>query len=99
MIIYYNMAYSKSLAEGIRQYKETEEGRGRMSDELKKYLKKRETEGLKRGYRIGKLKEDIRSIRALGETVDMTPAQAMDALGIKDNKERQAITKVLEYIG
>ena len=74
-----------------------------MSDELKKYLKKRETEGLKRGlkrgYKIGKLKEDIRSIQALGETVDMTSAQAMDALGIKDNKERQAITKVLEYIG
>ena len=74
-----------------------------MSDELKKYLKKRETEGLKRGlkrgYRIGKLKEDIRSIRTLGEAVDMNSAQAMDAIGIKDNKERQAITKVLEYIG
>ena len=66
-----------------------------MSEAVEEYGDKRE----KRGYRIGKLKEHIRSIRALGETVDMTPAQAMDALGIKDNKERQAITKVLEYIG
>ena len=99
MIIYYNMAYSKSLAEGIRQYKETEEGRDHMSEAVEEYGDKREKRGEKRGYRIGKLKEDIRSIRALGETVDMTPVQAMDALGIKDNKERQAITKVLEYIG
>ena len=88
MIIYYNMAYSKSLAEGIRQYKETEEGREHMSEAVERYGNKRE----KRGEKNNK----ILSVKTLMTNMKWSVDQALDALSIIEQKERQSIIKAVQ---
>ena len=88
MIIYYNMAYSKSLAEGIRQYKETEEGREHMSEAVERYGNKRE----KRGEKNNK----ILSVKTLMTNMKWSVDQALDALNITEQKERQSIIKAVQ---
>ena len=88
MIIYYNMAYSKSLAEEIRQYKETEEGREHMSEAVERYGNKRE----KRGEKNNK----ILSVKTLMTNMKWSVDQALDALNITEQKERQSIIKAVQ---
>ena len=88
MIIYYNMAYSKSLAEGIRQYKETEEGREHMSEAVERYGSKRE----KRGEKNTK----ILSVKTLMTNMKWSVDQVLDALSITEQKERQSIIKAVQ---
>ena len=88
MIIYYNMAYSKSLFEGIRQYKETEEGREHMSEAVERYAKK---------YANKKAKHTrVSDVQSLMDTTKWTLDQVLDALKITEQKERQSIIKAVQ---
>ena len=84
MIIYYNMACSKSLAEGIRQYKETEEGREHMSEAVERYANKKAKH------------TRVSDVKSLMYTMKMTLEQALDALQITEQKERQSIIKAVQ---
>ena len=94
------MAYSKSLAEGIRQYKETEEGRDHMSEAVAKYGNKREKEGIKLGKKLGEKrgerKNQLLNVKSLMDTMKLTLEQALDALKITEQKERQSIIKAVQ---
>ena len=91
--------YNKALADGIRHYKETKEGREEMSEKVEKYGDKRERQGEKRGEKRGEehgiKKTRINDVRSLMESMKWTVEQALDALMI-DGKERKSIIKVIQ---
>lgn len=74
--------YNKDLAEGVRHFKETEEGRDEMKDPVEAYAEKREREGEKKTL--------IQDIKNLMKNMNCTLEQAMDALEI-EGKDRAAI--------
>ncbi len=86
---------NKVLADGIRHYKETEEGREEMSDLLEKYGDKREKQGEKRGEKRGERKSTIRDVKNLMDTMKLSAEQALDALRIQ-GKERDSIIKAVQ---
>jgi len=88
LIIYYNMAYSKSLAEGIRQYKETEEGRDHMSEAVERYANRKAKKSEK--------KTRLLDVKNLMETMSLSIDQALDALKINEEKEREMIIKAVQ---
>ena len=83
--------YNKALADSIRHYKETKEGREEMSEKVEKYGDKRERQGEKRGEKNMRVK----AVRSLMESMKWTVEQALDALMI-DGKERKSIIKVIQ---
>ena len=87
--------YNNTLAEGIRYFKETEEGREDMSDAVVKYGDKREKSGEKRGEKRGERKTKLIDVKNLMETMTLTVEQALDALKINEKKEREAIIKAV----
>ena len=86
---------NKVLAEGIRHYKETEEGRGEMSDIVEKYGDEREKQGEKRGEKRGEKKSNLRAVINLMDTMKLSVEQALDALKIQ-GKERDSIIKAVQ---
>ena len=76
------------LGKGIRHFKETEEGRDHMSEAVEKYGDKRE----KRGEKNNK----ILSVKTLMTNMKWSVDQALDALSITEQKERQSIIKAVQ---
>lgn len=72
-----------ALAQGVKHFKETEEGRGQMCEAVEEYAKE---------YAI---KEKIISVKNLMENTKFTLEQALNALGIQGD-ERELITKHLQ---
>ncbi|MCR5409640.1 MAG: hypothetical protein K6E90_01525 [Lachnospiraceae bacterium] len=91
--------YNAELAKGLRQYKETEEGRVEMSDIVskiyKEYGKEKEKEGEKRGEKRGEMKTRVSAVQSLMETMKLSADQALDALKIQ-GKERESIIKAVQ---
>ena len=56
--------YNKDLAEGVRHFKETEEGRDEMKDPVEAYAEKRERIGKREGKREGERKTLIQNIKS-----------------------------------
>ena len=76
------------LGKGIRHFKETEEGRDHMSEAVERYGNKRE----KRGEKNNK----ILSVKTLMTNMKWSVDQALDALNITEQKERQSIIKAVQ---
>jgi len=76
------------LGKGIRHFKETEEGREHMSEAVERYGNKRE----KRGEKNNK----ILSVKTLMTNMKWSVDQALDALSITEQKERQSIIKAVQ---
>ena len=76
------------LGKGIRHFKETEEGREHMSEAVERYGNKRE----KRGEKNNK----ILSVKTLMTNMKWSVDQALDALNITEQKERQSIIKAVQ---
>ena len=76
------------LGKGIRHFKETEEGREHMSEVVERYGNKRE----KRGEKNNK----ILSVKTLMTNMKWSVDQALDALNITEQKERQSIIKAVQ---
>ena len=76
------------LGKGIRHFKETEEGRDHMSEAVERYGNKRE----KRGEKNNK----ILSVKTLMTNMKWSVDQALDALSITEQKERQSIIKAVQ---
>lgn len=86
--------YNRDLAEGIRHFKESKEGREEMKDPVEEYAKKcakeAETRGERRGERRGEKKTRILDIKNIMKNMGCTLEQALDALEI-NGKDRAAI--------
>ena len=90
--------YNRDLAEGIRHFKESEEGRKDMRDPLKELAKEAEERGERRGERRGEKRGEKRgesrtrilAIKNIMKNMGCTLEQALDALEI-EGKERTAI--------
>ena len=78
--------YFKPLAEGVRHFKETEEGRNEMCESIEKWADKRADE------REKKTKVDI--VKAMMKNLKLPLEKALDAADIK-GKERAVIAKQL----
>ena len=76
-----------TLAQSVKHYKETEEGRGQMCEAVEKYAKEYAKE-----YAIN---EKVVSVKNLMENMKLTLEQAMDALGIQGD-ERTKIAEKLQ---
>ena len=76
-----------TLAQSVKHYKETEEGRGQMCEAVEKYAKEYAKE-----YAIN---EKVISVQNLMENMKLTLEQAMDALGIQGD-ERTMIAERLQ---
>lgn len=76
-----------TLAQSVKHYKETEEGRGQMCEAVEKYAKEYAKE-----YAIN---EKVVSVKNLMENMKLTLEQAMDALGIQGD-ERTMIAERLQ---
>ena len=76
------------LGKGIRHFKETEEGREHMSEAVERYGNKRE--------KRGGMKTRISDVQSLMDTMKLTLEQALDALKITEQKERQSIIKAVK---
>ena len=91
--------FNKELANGLKQYKETEEGRSEMSDIVsniyKEYGKEKEKQGEKRGEKRGEMKTRVNAVQSLMETMKLSADQALDALKIQ-GKERESIIKAVQ---
>ena len=76
------------LGKGIRHFKETEEGRDHMSEAVERYAKK---------YANKKAKESsIIHVKNLMKNMKWSVDQALDALSITEQKERQSIIKAVQ---
>ena len=82
--------YNKDLAEGVKHFKETKEGRDEMKDPVEAYAEKRERIGKREGKKEGERKTLIQNIKSLMKNMNCTLEQALDALEIK-GKDRAAI--------
>ena len=83
--------YNAELAKGLRQYKETEEGRAEMSDIVSNIYKEYGKEMRKEGER----KTRVYAVQSLMETMKLSADQALDALKIQ-GKERESIIKAVQ---
>ena len=81
----------EELANGVRHFKETEEGRDTMCESVEKYGDRREERGEKRGEENTR----IESVKNLMDNMKWTVEQALDALSIK-GKERTVIISKLQ---
>lgn len=77
-----NMYYD-ALAQGVKHFKETEEGRESMCEAVEKYGDERA------------IKANVKSVKNLMENMKLTLDQALNALGIQGD-ERKIITKRLQ---
>ncbi|MDY3795887.1 MAG: PD-(D/E)XK nuclease family transposase [Agathobacter sp.] len=77
-----NMHYD-ALAQGVKHFKETEEGRESMCEAVEKYGDERA------------IKANVKSVKNLMENMKLTLDQALNALGIQGD-ERELITKQLQ---
>lgn len=77
-----NMHYD-ALAQGVKHFKETEEGRESMCEAVEKYGDERA------------IKANVKSVKNLMENMKLTLEQALNALGIQGD-ERKLITKQLQ---
>ena len=84
--------YNSTLAAGIKHFKETEEGREHMSEAVERYAKK-----YAKKYSNKKAKHTrVSDVKSLMYTMKMTLEQALDALQITEQKERQSIIKAVQ---
>ena len=81
-----NMYYSE-LADGVEHYKETEKGRGNMSEAVEKYAREYAEECV--------IVEKITSVKNLMNIMKLTLEQALNALGIQ-GKDREQIFNQLQ---
>ncbi len=88
-----------TLAQSVKHYKETEEGRGQMCEAVEKYAKEYAKEHAKeyaeeyaKEYAIN---EKAISVKNLMENMKLTLEQALDAMGIQDD-ERTMIAERLQ---
>ena len=72
------------LGKGIRHFKETEEGRDHMSEAVERYANKKAKES------------SIIHVKSLMDTMKLNVDQALDALKITEQKERQSIIKAVQ---
>ena len=72
------------LGKGIRHFKETEEGRDHMSEAVERYANKKAKEA------------SIIYVKSLMDTMKLNVDQALDALKITEQKERQSIIKAVQ---
>ncbi len=76
--------YNKELEEGVRHFKETEEGREIMSEAVQKFAEK---------YSEGQYDKGIvDSIKNIMKNMKMSAEQAMDALGIPKSEHKKYMT-------
>ena len=87
--------YNAELAKGLRQYKETEEGRAEMSDIVSNIYKEYGKEMRKEGEKCGEMKTRVSAVQSLMETMKLSADQALDALKIQ-GKERESIIKAVQ---
>lgn len=80
-----NMYYSE-LADGVEHYKETEKGRGNMSEAVEKYAREYAEECV--------IVEKITSVKNLMNNMKLTLEQALNALGIPDKDREQIINQL-----
>lgn len=80
-----NMYYSE-LADGVEHYKETEKGRGNMSEAVEKYAREYAEECV--------IVEKITSVKNLMNNMKLTLDQALNALGIPDKDREQIINQL-----
>ena len=80
-----NMYYSE-LADGVEHYKETEKGRGNMSEAVEKYAREYAEECV--------IVEKITSVKNLMNNMKLTLEQALNALGISDKDREQIINQL-----
>ena len=76
--------YISTLAAGIKHFKETEEGREHMSEAVERYANKKAKH------------TRVSDVKSLMYTMKMTLEQALDALQITEQKERQSIIKAVQ---
>ncbi len=94
--------YNKSLAEGIKHFKESEEGRTEMRDPLeeyaKEYAKEAEAKGEKRGEKLGEKRGEkknlIQNIKKLMKNMNLTIEQAFEVLEINEKDRKALIGKI-----
>ena len=79
--------YNESLAKGIRHFKETEEGREHMSEAVERYANRKAKKSEK--------KTRLLDVKNLMETMSLSIDQALDALKINEEKEREMIIKAV----
>ena len=84
--------YNKELEEGVRHFKETEEGREIMSEAVQKFAEKYAKEYSEGQYDKGKERGVIDSIRNLMKNMKLSAEQAMDALGIPKSEHKKYMT-------
>ena len=82
--------YYSELADGVEHYKETEKGRGNMSEAVEKYAREYAEECVKE-YAI---REKITSVKNLMNNMKLTLEQALNALGISDKDREQIINQL-----
>ena len=80
-----NMYYSE-LADGVEHYKETEKGRGNMSEAVEKYAREYAEECV--------IVEKITSVKNLMNNMKLTLEQALNVLGIPDKDREQIINQL-----
>ena len=86
--------YNKELAESIRHFKESEEGRNKMKDPVMEYAKAAEERGEKRGERKGERKTRILDIKNMMKNMGCTLEQALDALEVEGKDRAMIIGKI-----
>ncbi len=82
--------YYSELTDGVEHYKETEKGRGNMSEAVEKYAREYAEECVKE-YAI---REKITSVKNLMNNMKLTLEQALNALGIPDKDREQIINQL-----
>ena len=80
--------YNKELEEGVRHFKETEEGREIMSEAVQKFAEKYAKEYSEGQYDKG----IVDSIKNIMNNMKMSAEQAMDALGIPKSEHKKYMT-------
>ena len=78
--------YYSELADGVEHYKETEKGRGNMSEAVEKYAREYAEECV--------IVEKITSVKNLMNNMKLTLEQALNALGIPDKDREQIINQL-----
>lgn len=78
--------YYSELSDGVEHYKETEKGRGNMSEAVEKYAREYAEECV--------IVEKITSVKNLMNNMKLTLEQALNALGIPDKDREQIINQL-----
>ena len=74
--------YYSELADGVEHYKETEKGRGNMSEAVEKYA------------RECVIEEKAISVNNLMKNLKLTLEQALDAMGVQDIERKEIINQL-----